>query len=216
MSFINERLPINVSFGSTMGVMFQTDVVEYSNGKEYVNSRWSQHRATFDQQFSSQSRAEVLAIYEFFLACRGRYHTFRVKDYLDFTSRLDGRSNPTALDQNIGTGDGVKTTFQLSKTYAQSVIAYTKVITKPIEDSVLVALDGVPTTAFTINYTTGIITFIAPPASGVTVTAGFKFDYHCRFNTDDIQNIEPILLNSLDGSAKDQFTIPNLSLIEVF
>jgi uncharacterized protein (TIGR02217 family) len=38
--------------------------------------------------------------------------------------------------------------------------------------------------AWSVNATTGIVTFAAPPGVGVAVTAGFEFDTPVRFDSD--------------------------------
>ena len=53
--------------------------------------------------------------------------------------------------------------------------------------TVLLARGGVATTSgWTIDSTTGIITFAAAPGAGVSVTAGFEFDVPVRFDTDEL------------------------------
>lgn len=48
-----------------------------------------------------------------------------------------------------------------------------------------VALAGAEqVSGWSVDATTGIITFAAAPASGVLVTAGFEFDVPVRFDTD--------------------------------
>lgn len=66
--------------------------------------------------------------------------------------------------ETVGTGNGVLTTFTLSNI---PILA----------DSQSVFLDGVlktETTDYTINDTTGVITFLVAPANGVVVTANYS------------------------------------------
>ena len=49
------------------------------------------------------------------------------------------------------------------------------------------ALNGVTQiTGWTVNTTTGVVTFAAAPALGVAITAGFEFDVPVRFDTDSL------------------------------
>ena len=59
-------------------------------------------------------------------------------------------------------------------------------ITRPVEGSVLVAVDGVPTGGWTLG-SGGEVRFDAPPAIGARVTAGFAFDVPVRFASDRLE-----------------------------
>lgn len=70
------------------------------------------------------------------------------------------------------------------KRYGSGGASWDRAITKPVEDAVLVAIDGEMTTAFEVDWVTGMITFDAAPADGVVLTAGFEFDVPVRFDAD--------------------------------
>jgi uncharacterized protein (TIGR02217 family) len=58
-------------------------------------------------------------------------------------------------------------------------------ITKPVGGTAKIYLDGVEQLAgWSVDTTTGLVTFSAPPAVGVEVTADFEFDVPVRFDTD--------------------------------
>ena len=63
-------------------------------------------------------------------------------------------------------------------------------------------------TQFTLNTTTGVVTFLAGniPTADQTVTAGFEFDVPVRFDTDKLD----VNLAGLKHGA-----IPNIPLIEI-
>ena len=53
--------------------------------------------------------------------------------------------------------------------------------------TVSLALNGITQiTGWTINTTTGVVTFAAAPAPGTAITAGFEFDVPVRFDTDTL------------------------------
>lgn len=212
MSFLDITLPLDISLGSTVGLSFQTDVVVYGNGKTYKNSRSDYQRAKQDISYTIKSRDVAIEMYKFFITCKGRFHSFRAKDNLDYTSAANGAGTPTATDQIIGVGNGVKTSFQLTKTYTIGSNSSLRNITKPKAATVLAALGGVPTTFFTVNTTTGTINFNTPPSNGVQVSAGFEFDVEMRFDQDSIEGIEYIFLRQ--NKTKDMITFPPLSIIE--
>lgn len=85
----------------------------------------------------------------------------------------------------FGTGDGVKTTFQLIKQYGDDPVFYTRDIRKPVIGSVTVGMDDTEySTGWSVDNTTGIVTFVQAPAVGAIIKAGFQFDVPVRFDTD--------------------------------
>lgn len=213
MPFIDVTLPAKISLGTSTGVQFKTDVITYGNGKEYVNSRWQYQRAVFDVAYTVKNRADAIEMYNFFLAAKGRFNSFRVTDELDYTSNPDGTSAPAGTDQLIGTGDGLTQQFQLTKTYSNGVSSYTRNITKPRAGFTIVSVNG-SSVPFTIDTDTGIVTLATTPGVGEEVRAGYVFDIQARFDTDGLDSIDYILLRNADRSA-DRFSFPSLPIIEV-
>jgi uncharacterized protein (TIGR02217 family) len=114
---------------------------------------------------------------------------------------------PAATDQQLGTGTGSLTTFALVKRYVSGAITHIRPITKPVAGTVLIALNGVnQATGWSVNTTTGIVTFTAAPANGVLVTAGFAFDVPVRFDTD-------VLTGTFDSPLYQSFN--DLPIVEV-
>ncbi len=115
-----------------------------------------------------------------------------------------------ATDQFLGIGDGTTRVFQLAKTYGNGPLPYRRVITKPLAESVRVAVAGiaVPASKVTCDAATGLVTFAADavPRAGAAVTAGFAFDVPVRFDTDDL---------SVDLSAFTAGEIPKVPLVEI-
>jgi uncharacterized protein (TIGR02217 family) len=119
----------------------------------------------------------------FFEARKGRLHGFRFRDPVDWKSCAPS-AQPAATDQPLGIGDGEETGFQLVKRYSSGGANWDRAIAKPVADSVLVAIDGVATTAFEVNLTTGVVTFDVAPEEDAVLTAGFVFDVPVRFDAD--------------------------------
>ena len=91
------------------------------------------------------------------------------------------------MAQPIGTGDSTTTGFQLLKRYASGGQIWTRTITKPVAGTVRIALDGAEQLGgWSVDMTTGVVTFSAAPGSGVHITAGFEFDVPVRFDTDTL------------------------------
>ena len=126
----------------------------------------------------------------FFRARRGAARGFLLTDPTDFSSHgMVG--TPTPNDQAIGTGDGVTSSFQLSKTYgppgATGDALQLRLITRPQAASVIVAVNGVALSSGWTLEAGGVISFASAPAQGAVITAGFLFDVPVRFESDKLQ-----------------------------
>ena len=88
------------------------------------------------------------------------------------------------LDQIIGTGDGATTVFQLAKTYSSQTQNQVRNITRPQPGTVIMAVNGTLNTNWTVDDTTGLVTFGTAPANAAVITAGFWFYVPVRFDTD--------------------------------
>ncbi|WP_196259212.1 DUF2460 domain-containing protein [Pelagibacterium limicola] len=207
MPFHPVRFPLDIALGAVGGPQRLTDVTTLASGREERNSRWARSRRRYNAGYGIKSKADMQAVLVFFEERRGRFHSFLWRDALDHASRNDGQA-PTGLDQQIGTGDGETTAFQLTKRYGGSFDPWMRQITKPVAGSVVIAVDGVAASGadFAVDPLTGIVTFDAAPADGQAVTAGFLFDVPVRFDTDRLD---------IELSGFDAAVAPNISLIEV-
>ena len=204
MAFHPIRFPLDVALGARGGPERKTDVVTLASGREQRNGRWQHARRRYNAGYGVKSRADMQAVLAFFEERRGRLHGFLWRDGLDISS---GGAVPDALDQAIGTGDGVKTAFQLTKRYGASFDPYLRPITRPVAGSVKVAVAGVEVmSGWAVDVATGVVTFTVAPAVGAAVTAGFLFDVPVRFDTDRLD----VELTSFDGAEA-----PSIPLVEI-
>lgn len=188
MAFHEIRFPDDISAGSSGGPERLTDVVSMRSGFEERNTIWSDSRRRYDASLGVRNIDMLYEVIEFFEGRRGRLHGFRWKDWSDFSSKSPMRP-PTPTDQTIGVGNGSTKDFQLVKVYSPGHNSWTRQIRKPVQGTVLAALNGTPQTVnthFTVDYTTGVLTFMTAPPSGAVVTAGFEFDVPVRFDNDSI------------------------------
>ena len=189
MAFHEVRFPANLSFGSVGGPERRTEIVTLANGFEERNSPWAHSRRRYDAGVGLRSLDDVEALIGFFEARRGQLYGFRWRDWADYRS-CGAKRTVQAEDQGLGVGDGVQRVFPLIKTYRSGDETYVRPIAKPVAGTVRVALDGQPrieSIAWTVDGTTGLVTFMAPPDPGVIVSAGYEFDVPVRFDTDRIQ-----------------------------
>lgn len=184
--FDEVRFPPAISRGNSGGPERQTEIVALASGREERNSRHARSRRRYNAGFGVATLDDIHAVVAFFEERRGRLHGFRWKDHADFKSGAAGEPIATD-DQVVGTSDGVAVAFQLTKTYGNGLRDYARLIAKPVAGTVRIAIDGVEKTAgddFTVDYATGIVTFLSAPAADAVVTAGFEFDVPVRFDTD--------------------------------
>lgn len=189
MAFHEVRFPANLSFGSIGGPERRTEIVALTNGFEERNTPWAEARRRYDAGVSLRSLDDIEELVAFFEARQGQLHAFRWKDWADYKSC---RSSLTVgfEDQLIGAGDGIRTAFQLTKSYASGGQEQARRVAKPVQGTVRAGLQGDEVQAgvhFDVDWTTGILTFVTAPAVGERVTAGFEFDVPVRFDTDRIQ-----------------------------
>ncbi len=174
MSFHEIRFPTDISYGSSGGPEFSTDIVITDSGHEQRNINWSEARARYNVAHGVKTETQLMELISFFRARKGRAYGFRFKDWSDFK----------ASNQNLGSGDGVKTSFQLVKRYQSSVIV-TRDIKKPVSGSVKVYKNGVmQLSGYSVDHANGTVIFSSAPASLMTISADFEFDVPVRFDTD--------------------------------
>ena len=204
-SFHEVRFPLRLALGVSGGPERRTDIVNLTNGREVRNARWRLARRSYDAGSGIRSISDLYEVIAFFEARMGELYGFRFRDPIDNQSTGPGMAI-SPVDQVIGTGDGARAGFALSKTYGDAGASATRAISKPVPGTVRVAVDGDETTAFTIDTATGIVTLATPPISGAIIQAGFEFDVPVRFDTARID---------VDLSAFNAGRIPSIPLMEI-
>ena len=184
MAFHEIRFPDNISRGARGGPERRTQVVELASGDEERNASWANSRRRYDVAYGIRRADDLASVVAFFEARNGRLYGFRYKDWADYKSSLPSLAiSPT--DQQIGTGNGSLKTFQLVKRYTSGAQSWTRTIAKPVAGTIMIALGLVEQmSGWTLDATTGIVTFTTAPGNGVIVRAGFEFDVPVRFDTD--------------------------------
>jgi len=200
-AFADVRFPIALGRETSVAPEFSTAIVTTANGVEQRNADWADARLRFDAGPGIRDETELGALIAFFRARRGAAVAFRFEDPFDNSSNgMTGEPEPT--DQAIGMGDGDRTDFALVKDYD----GQTRRITRPVSESVSVAIDGVAQAGGWLLGEKGVLSFEEPPPTGAAVTAGFRFDVPVRFAEDRLE------LNRATFLAGD---VPSVPLIEV-
>ena len=186
MAFHEVRFPDNISRGARGGPERRTQIVELASGDEERNASWANSRRRYDVAYGIRRADDLAAVVAFFEARNGRLYGFRFKDWADYKSCAPSQT-PGPTDQIIGTGDGTTTDFQLVKAYTSGAQSWARAITKPVAGTVRVAINGTEqTSGWSVDTTTGVVSFDSAPAAGATITAGFAFDVPVRFDTDTL------------------------------
>lgn len=187
MTHLTAGLPFCPSYGYSRRMMYRTTVAESASGRTERNSRWAYPLHVFGLPLNNRLQTELEEIVQYFHAAGGAGHTF------DFLDRSEDRTcalsaDPASSDITLGTALASQTDFQLVKTYVFGGRTQSRKITRPIEASVLVEVDGTPQTVST-HYTIesgGIIRFNSGMSGGEVVRAGFRFYVPVAFASDDV------------------------------
>jgi uncharacterized protein (TIGR02217 family) len=173
--FHEVRFPDNIAYGATGGPEFATTVVVTGAGHEQRNVNWAEARGRWDVGSGLKNQQQLDELIAFFRARKGRAYGFRFKDWTDYK----------ATGQLLGAGDGAQTQFQLVRRYPSGNVIEVRMVSKPVAGTVKVYLDSVEqASGWSVDTTSGLVTFGTPPALGVEVTADFEFDVPVRFDTD--------------------------------
>lgn len=194
--FIDEYLPSRVvGYPVRVGPRFSTQLVTVDSGAEQANRRWANPLRSVTIPDGVRDQATFEAVKAHWLIMGGPAHTWPWRDPTDFASvdlsKINHAPTVSGLDQLIGTGDGVQTEFQLTKTYSVGSSSYVRPIKFPIVSSVIVTVNGVdptvasPSVMWSVTREGGVITFNEPVNMGAPVRAGFLFDLQVRYESDD-------------------------------
>lgn len=164
MAFHNVQFDPTTARGAVGGPSFATVVVETQSGAEQRIGQWSRPRMRWEVAHIMKSLTEAQALRDFFVARQGKLHTFRFKDWLDYSAPA---SSPLVLVSG--------STYQLYKQYTSGGITVQRKITKPVSGTVSFSGGG------TLDYATGLIT------GGSGGTWSGQFDVHARFDVDQMR-----------------------------
>lgn len=196
IAFHEVRFPEDISYASSGGPAYSTDIVTMKNGSEQRNVNYTQPRCKYNAALGVKTAEQMAKVIEFFHARKGRGFGFRYKDWSDY--RLDR--------ELIAVGDGAKNRFQIIKTYTSGGFSTVRKIRKPVSDTAQIYLDSTPAQGWTVDYTSGVVRFKKPPPAGRGIYCTCEFDVPVRFDTDHMD------VNLQEG---DHFMWTSIPLIEL-
>jgi uncharacterized protein (TIGR02217 family) len=181
MPFIEfPTFPLSIARGAVGGPGFATAVSPGLAGDEARAGFWEEDLGSWEVGLVHKNETltrELLAFW--YCVAKGRANAFRFRDFQP--------GEHTGVQEYLGTGDGANRIFQLRKWYASGEETYSKTIYKPVAGTVHIFLNGVETTAFTLNTVTGRIRLASPVGVGIIVRANFTFDKPVRAAIDWLQ-----------------------------
>ena len=173
MSFVETpRFPEGIAYGAIGGPGFQTVIVVVKSGYEQRNAEWSASRCRYEVSQAAKTKADFDAVANFFRVVKGRAYGFRFKDFADYQA--------STSEGILGTGYATGLpAYQMAKKYASGAAYDTRTIKKPVSGAcafkraAATITIGAAAGNIAVDYTTGIITFVADASSSATgITVG--------------------------------------------
>ena len=169
--FNEARLLDCVAYGSQFGQEFRTRIVNLKSGQERRNIEWSMPLGRYSVLFQALNPEDHSAVRAAHMASMGSAIPFRFKDWTDYM----------AESELIGVATGSPQELQLKKKYTFGSLSLSRIISKPIADSIELFADGA-SIGVSVDEETGIVSFIA--TIGAEITWSGEFDVPVRFESD--------------------------------
>jgi uncharacterized protein (TIGR02217 family) len=190
MGFLEERFPTDVAAAGTAGGPgFSTLQTRVRSGWSQRIGEWEEELGRWDVSAGINTIGKLIEVRSLYAVAHGPRDGFRFKDPLDYATWQWVEQVPGvigATDMQIGTGDGATTKYQLTVTRTYGGSTTTKTIYKPVAATVKVAVNDVEIFTWTLDDTTGVITFDAAPGAGESVKWGGEYDKPVHFSEDTL------------------------------
>ena len=211
MAFHDVRISTDIERGAVGGPQFST-IVQRSplSGKEVRVQNWTYDQQAWQIGYGVDDRSRLEELRDFFLARRGRLHSFRFRDWYDYQA--------TDVSFYRLQGPAAEVTAQLGKRYG-TINPYFRKITKPVDGTVTLKVDltntglssatAVASSAFSVDYLTGLVTVDASvfgTATDAVLYWSGGFDIPVRFDTDELQ---------ITGINYDAIQTPVIPIVQV-
>lgn len=176
MAFADVLFPKDISYGSQGGPEFSTTIITNGGGYEQRNRNRRVPTWKYNLIYGIKTISQYQELYHFFLAIgAGKWQSFRYEDPIDHL--LD--------EEEIATGDGILTDFQITREYVNTAYTLTRKITKIIGDTVQVWVGTVlQTDGYSVDDMTGLLSFDTAPGNGLSIVISATFHVACRFDID--------------------------------
>lgn len=190
MAFLEERISIALRYDNTYHDDYAVTITQSGGSSDTKASEYRQlnhpymvRRFSIPYQLDRpQLNAEIINMYH---RAFGKYAGFRAKHFDDYTTN-NYINPPTAFDEPLArVGAGI---YQMQKRYGTDKAALSigypvRILKKLVSATSLIGVNGVQQlTGWTVNITTGLVTFSVDPGIDATVTGGCEFDIPVRFD----------------------------------
>jgi uncharacterized protein (TIGR02217 family) len=192
--FFECEFPTSLAFLCQGGPTFSSTINTSFAGDEYRVRNWTGALSKWVVDLTNKPVALYSQVEAFFYCVGGQACAFRFLNHLDFQ----------ATNQVIGLGDGITAVFQLQTSYTSGMRTFTRNVVKPITsavmkfdgsycaDTVSIYVNGASTTAFSLDPTTGLVSFETAPAATSVISWSGQFHFPVRFTSDELKaTIEP-------------------------
>lgn len=179
--------PQCTAYGFTSLPDYSVHIVERGSGFRSVNRNWYYPLHVYTAvPMGEKPEDDMHRVLKFWHAIGGQAGRFLFKDHVDYKSTQNISGTPSAGDQPL-VATSTPGVYQLTKVYRDADLLFEQQrrIQKPKLGTITIAADGVtliPTTQYTINYDTGLVTFLISIGSQV-LTWGGEFWVPVMFET---------------------------------
>lgn len=172
--FIEERLDACIQLGAETSDSYFVDVSNTVDGSRYASLQNGLPARAFDIGYVLGNDELTASVESLFHRTYGGFAGFRVKAWRDYTTALDGKSAPTALDCTLNlVSAGV---YQLVKEYGRdkpglaTIGRPRRLLRKPVTGTTLIGVAGAvyPAAQWSVNTTTGLVTLAANKTGTIT------------------------------------------------
>lgn len=179
MSFFEQQMSPDLSYGARGGPVWNTSRAYAINGRRLANKNWSAPLHRYDVSHCVKTETDFNEIRNFFYVVSGAFDGFRFKDWQDYRAETS-ETNLTLISGS---------TWQMNKLYALGSRTYTRAIQKPVSGAQIFRTRASVTTNITgsdatVATATGIVT-IANHVGGDTYTWSGEFDVPVAFVSDE-------------------------------
>lgn len=158
------RFPDTIAVGAAGGPEYSTLVTLNDGGYEQRLARWTLPLRSYDVAHGIKSQADFETLLNFFLSVQGMKTGFRFKDWSDFE---------VATTESYMTKNS-ELVYQVGKNYVSGATTVSRDIKKVVDASYTIYRDGSPVAEgagagqYSIDVTTGIVTFVADATGSIT------------------------------------------------
>jgi uncharacterized protein (TIGR02217 family) len=167
---------------------WQTDIQQGVNGTEVRNADWQDALRRFDARFGITRADDQAALEAWHFVCQGAAIGFLIRDEKDYkaTQAALAGARGTSTQGVCSAVSGSTTVFQMEKLYSNGYRSRRRKITRPQSGTVQLydASNLLVGSGYTIDYTTGKITYSVAPGYVPTWTG--QFYVPARFELDEI------------------------------